>query len=529
MKQFLSTIIILITLGLAPSFAGDRVALVIGVNDYTNLPKLKNPRNDAKLIAKTLEDIGFDVYSAFDPGRLELDDAIYDFSNAVSQSDIAVVYFAGHGIQFDGVSYLFPVDGKAENARDLRRLFRADELLQDISRAKKMSLLILDACRDNPFPKQLIEDDAKHSGLTRSVSAGRGLSNVQDVPKNVLIAYATQAGNVAVDGDGENSPYALALSRHLSNTSDIRIVLGAVRDDVLVATNHAQEPFTYGSLGGATYSLPVVSNTDPSTIADLNIQPNTVEQTGILANTISTASVFSPAYVAWEKTTKQATRQSLANYSQNHPDSVYSAISRQLSNGTNFSDLGSRPVAWRDLSKNERIDLQRKLSHAGYYSGKLDGDIGRGSKKALSAFASDLSLNGPITYKTLQVILEVADTKDFTASLSGNWVGKYRYPKPLNGVSEVNFEMNLILSQSRISGFVAEPNTFGDQSASHLYANFNGTIQGSDISWKKTYDGTGGVSHTVNYNGKIDRENAEIKGKWSIPGGWSGPFEIKLQ
>ena len=146
-------------------------------------------------------------------------------------------------------------------------------LLKDPALAKRLSVIILDACRNNPFTKIL----AENFGPTSSVKIGQGLVRIGKEPRNTLIAYATSAGNVALDGHGANSPFAIALAEHLKTPGlDVRIAFGAVRDKVLELTNHRQEPFIYGSLGGGTIALtgpavtPVSVAVDPSPkVADL--------------------------------------------------------------------------------------------------------------------------------------------------------------------------------------------------------------------------------------------------------------------
>lgn len=229
-----------------PAFAEKRVALVLGNSSYQNVAKLPNPVNDGAVIAATLKDAGFDVVDLRqDLGILESRRALRDFADRASDADIAVVYYAGHGIEVDGANYLIPVDAKLERDADVYdEALSLNRVLQAIEPAKKLRLVILDACRDNPLSKTM-----KRTGATRAI--GQGLAKVEPTSPNMLIAYSAKAGSTAADGDGKNSPFTVALVKHLTTPGlDVRRAFGFVRDDVLKTTSNRQEPFVYGSLGG---------------------------------------------------------------------------------------------------------------------------------------------------------------------------------------------------------------------------------------------------------------------------------------
>ena len=229
-----------------PAFAEKRVALVIGNAVYQNVPRLPNPVNDGATIASTLKNAGFDVVdSRHDLTAADTRRALRDFADRARDADIAVVYYAGHGIEVDGGNYLIPVDAKLERDTDVYdEALSLDRVLLAIEPAKKLRLVILDACRDNPFSKNM-----KRTVATRAI--GQGLAKVEPTSPNMLIAYSAKAGSTAADGDGTNSPFTVALSKHLTTPGlDVRRAFGFVRDDVLKTTNNRQEPFVYGSLGG---------------------------------------------------------------------------------------------------------------------------------------------------------------------------------------------------------------------------------------------------------------------------------------
>ena len=232
--------------------AEKRVALVIGNSAYQNVPRLANPANDATMMAATLKRSGFDsVVLRPDVTKDTMRRALRDFADQARDADIAVVYYAGHGIEVDGTNYLIPVDAVLERDTDVYdETYALDRVLVAMEPAKQLRLVILDACRDNPFGKTM-----KRSIGTRGIVT-RGLAKVEPTNPNTMIAFAAKAGSTAADGDGKNSPFATALANRLATPGmDLRKSFGFVRDDVMKVTNNQQEPFIYGSLGGNDVSL----------------------------------------------------------------------------------------------------------------------------------------------------------------------------------------------------------------------------------------------------------------------------------
>lgn len=237
--------------GMEPAFAGNRVALVLANSAYRHAPSLTNPVNDGAVMAKTLKEAGFDIVdyrhdlSAQDTRRV-----LREFADATRSADIAVVYYAGHGIEVEGSNYLIPVDAKLERDTDVYdEALSLDRVLVAVEPAKQLRLVILDACRDNPFGKTM-----KRTVASRGI--GRGLAQVEPTSPNTLIAYSAKAGFTAQDGDGANSPFTVALSKYLTTPGlDVRRAFGFVRDEVLKSTGNKQEPFVYGSLGGEDVPL----------------------------------------------------------------------------------------------------------------------------------------------------------------------------------------------------------------------------------------------------------------------------------
>jgi uncharacterized caspase-like protein len=244
-----------------PAFAEKRVALVLGNSAYQNVARLPNPVNDGTVIAATFKNAGFDVVdSRHDLPAAETRRALRDFADRARDADIAVVYYAGHGIEVDGTNYLIPVDAKLERDTDVYdEAFSLDRVLLAIEPAKQLRLVILDACRDNPFAKTM-----KRTVASRAI--GQGLAKVEPTSPNMLIAYSAKAGSTALDGDAKNSPFTMALAKHLTTPGlDVRRAFGFVRDEVLKTTSYRQEPFVYGSLGGEDVPLvPVKATASPA-------------------------------------------------------------------------------------------------------------------------------------------------------------------------------------------------------------------------------------------------------------------------
>ena len=221
----------------------NRIALVIGNAAYRNVPALNNSGRDAEALAAELNALGFrKVMLLRDQTREQMFAALRDFAREAEKSDWAVIYFAGHGIEMGGINWLVPVDAKFRTDRDVRlEAVSIDDLSSAFEGARGLRLIVLDACRNNPFAPQM-----RLTNSTRSI--GSGLARVEP-EGGTMIAYAAKAGQVANDGDGANSPFMKALLGRLKQPAlEISMLFRFVRDDVLAATGRQQEPFVYGSL-----------------------------------------------------------------------------------------------------------------------------------------------------------------------------------------------------------------------------------------------------------------------------------------
>ncbi len=224
-----------------------RIALIIGNSAYRNVPPLPNPVRDATSVAEVLRRTGFSIVTLqTDLPKEKLVDALRNFAQLADTADWALVYYAGHGIEMGGSNYLIPVDARLATDRDVS--FEAvplDQVLSAVEGAKKLKLVVLDACRDNPFASQM-----RRTLNTASRSIGRGLASIEP-EAGTLVVYAAKHGETALDGDGANSPFASALIKNIQTPGlEVRRMFDYVRDDVMDMTQRRQQPFSYGSVSG---------------------------------------------------------------------------------------------------------------------------------------------------------------------------------------------------------------------------------------------------------------------------------------
>ncbi|CDX15240.1 Peptidase C14 caspase catalytic subunit p20 [Mesorhizobium sp. ORS 3324] len=224
--------------------ADRRVAFVIGNSEYRDIPALKNPDKDAEDVSNTFRLAGFDVFVAKDLTKLQFEEQFRNYLAAADGADLAVVYYSGHGFQIGGENFLIPVDASLKDAADIEvQAIKLDDVLQQLRAKSKIQVIILDACRNNPFPRKdyWLRDQLIATG-------GAGLAQVKS-SLNTLIAFATEPGAVAYDGTGALSPFSSAFSRRaLAPNQEIRTVMAAVRRDVVQATDGKQVPWENSSL-----------------------------------------------------------------------------------------------------------------------------------------------------------------------------------------------------------------------------------------------------------------------------------------
>jgi hypothetical protein len=287
MRIFAAAILLLATsLSFAqPALAQQaRVALVIGNGAYEKVAELPNPTRDAADVGRALERLDFKVTQLKNATAQEMRKAVVDFGRSAEGADLAVVFYAGHGMEVGGENWLIPISAELRSDTDIEsEAISLRSVSLQVSKARKLGLVILDACRNNPFAAKM-----KRSIATRAVTRGLAPTEPSD---NVLIAYAARDGTTASDGDGRNSPFTASLLRHIETPGlEISFLFRRVRDDVMAATKREQQPFVYGSLSkeeiylkapAASAQVPTASTQVPATPAEdekfwLAIQTSTV-------------------------------------------------------------------------------------------------------------------------------------------------------------------------------------------------------------------------------------------------------------
>src|SRR5712671_6757986 len=359
----------------ATALADKRVALIVGNSSYQAVPQLPNPSRDASAVAKMFRDAGFDsVEIQINVGKLEFKRSIRKFEALADHADIAVVYYAGHGLEIGGTNYLIPVDARLASDRDADdETIPLERLVSSADGAKRLRLIILDACRDNPFITIMRRE---RKVATRAVVAGLG--KVEPTSTDTLIAYAAKAGSTADDGDGDHSPFTTSLLKNLTVPGlDVRLAFGRVRDEVLKITGNRQEPFVYGSLGGGNISLvpapPVLQETsaiDIKTDYELVEKIGTARAWQVFLGTHPKGFYADLARAQIERLTPQQPQ--LASLQPSAPPPNRESSSREglewdkVKNSTDLSELQKFIKRFTDaplsISAQQRIDVLKKAA-----------------------------------------------------------------------------------------------------------------------------------------------------------------------
>lgn len=382
-----------------PAFAEKRVALVIGNSAYQHVVRLANPANDSEAMSEVFKKAGFDVVELKrDLTVSEMRRALRDFADSVSDADVAIVYYAGHGIEIDGRNYLIPVDAVLQ--RDIDAFDEAiplDRILTVIEPAKQLRLVILDACRDNPFNRNM-----KRTIGSRGI--GRGLAKVEPESPNTLIAFAAKAGSTASDGESIHSPFTAALVKFLPRPGlDLRRAFGYARDDVLKATNNRQEPFIYGSLGGDDVAL-VPAMDKPVSDAAKPLDDTTLE------------------LAFWESIKNEKNPQLFQAYLNRYPKGAFADIARINLQQQKIAALNSASIDQPDdkVELNDPASLheiRERLYELNFDPGPFDGPMGPAAHEAVREFeqANKLASTGEATEGLLRRLRDVSGLKPWGA------------------------------------------------------------------------------------------------------------------
>ena len=390
-----------------PAPAAQRVALVIGNASYAHAPPLANPLHDAADVGAALGRLGFAVTRLENVGDAAMRRGLKEFQRAASTSEIAVVFYAGHGIEVDRRNFLVPVDARLANDQDVEFEAVPLELLSRAAeRASGLRLVILDACRENPFLATM-----QRAGVTRSI--GRGLARVEPSGET-LVAYAAKEGTVASDGTGRNSPYSEALLAHLERPGlEVGLMFRKVRDAVLASTGGRQEPFVYGSLSSrGVYFIPPADSYPSGGAATAGESTAGAESVAEVQFWKSIESIREPS----------AQLAALTAYKSQYPYGVYVALADIRLKSLQASSSGPKQPSPSsvadesslDLTRDDRRRIQRALSALGFDPGPADGLFGRGTRAAIRDWqaAGRLPVTGHLNADAVKLLLATEADSD---------------------------------------------------------------------------------------------------------------------
>jgi Caspase domain/Putative peptidoglycan binding domain len=398
-----------------PAQAEKRVALVIGNAAYQNTTPLLSPRNDAGDVAAALGRLGFDVVDGSDLDKRSMERTMRQFTKKLARADVALFYFAGHAVQSGGQNYLMPIDARLRSEGDID--FEALPLslvLRQMEREAKTSIVLLDACRDNPLARGL----GRTMG-TRSSLIGQGLAEVR-AGVGTLVGFSTQPGNIALDAEGRNSPYAAALLKHMEAPGkDVGGVLVAVRNDVLSVTAGRQVPWEFSALTDAVYlraalgappAPPLAPAPPPPAPANTTVLPPDYDKEMEIAFWNAVKGSKSPAV--------------LGTYLDRFPRGTFAGLARVMidqlksaeaaaaqPSGTRVASLPTEPAGPPTPGSSPQglaRALQTELKRVGCDPGSLDGTWGAKSRQALERFQRLSKLSLPSEEPTEAALQSVA-------------------------------------------------------------------------------------------------------------------------
>jgi len=420
-----------------------KVALVIGNGAYQNAPDLPNPPNDARAMATLLRSMDFEVVEGIDLDKTAMGDLVDEFTEKAYEADVGLVFYAGHGMQVGGKNYLIPVDAKLSSPAHLKtRTIEISSIVDSLPSDPSIGVVILDACRDNPLARSL----ARSMPATRSQSIGTGLAAVQvsaqgDGTGGTLIAYSTDPGAVALDGENsQNSPYTQALLKHLATPGiELQSALTRVRGEVATSTEGRQRPWHNASLGREVFlggqlpqSVPVAQTQTPANTVVAALPPATGAAKNDAANAIRTTvqdNTWEVESRFWDEVTKRNTIGHYEAYLSQYPNGKFAAIAalnitqlkkkagaaQPAAGGTQTAAIAPKADSAHSvttptraaigitdeiratpgtaiseasirMTRNDKRDLQRRLTALGHNTGGADGKIGPKSRRAVGAW-----------------------------------------------------------------------------------------------------------------------------------------------
>jgi Caspase domain/Putative peptidoglycan binding domain len=359
--------------------ADKRVAFVVGNGAYKNVAPLPNPAIDAKSMAKLLRNVGFDVVEGANLTRDKMTERLLEFGKKAEGADVALFFYAGHGIAINGTNYLLPVDADLKSEMDVKlgSAINIDVTLDQTMADAKVKLVFLDACRDNPFAAKI-----KSNSATRSVSVQSGLAEMKS-GEGTLIAFATGPGQTALDGqDGTNSPFTRALMANIASPGvEIQQAMTKVRAQVNEETNKNQLPWGHTNLIGSVYLNPA-----PAAAGSAVAAPNVP---AVIAGPASEVELE-----FWRSIKDSNKPEELNAYLTNYPNGTFKSLAlariASLQDGpstaTRNLTTGIDPATFTEeadqttedqigLDRGQRRDVQRRLNGLGFdtkVTGKFD-------------------------------------------------------------------------------------------------------------------------------------------------------------
>lgn len=386
----------------------EQIALVIGMAAYQHMSGLKNTLNDARLIGTELDRAGVDVTVSYDATREELLATLADFAFRAEAADLAMIYFAGHGVEVQGQNFLIPVDADVRSNADVaRQAVSLDQFLDSVSGARVMRVVVLDACRDNPFG-DLVDMGGTLSGASSSSQPERGVGGAGLAPvspdRGTLVAFAASEGQVSYDGGGGNSPYAMALANALGTPGlEIGLMFRQVRDEVLAETGNHQEPYTYGSLSATPFYLggagapPATASTDELVTAWAEVPPPQRQEFAALAETGDTRSMLALGYMRLNPASPDYDLPGAVTYlrsaaDEGSPEAMFE-LSRLYTNGRGVT--ADQEKALELLQQAAALGEPRALNNLGYYYYNGDGGLPEDRVRAIDFIGRAADLEEP--------------------------------------------------------------------------------------------------------------------------------------
>jgi uncharacterized caspase-like protein len=377
------------------ALADKRVAFVVGNAAYKNVPQLPNPAIDAKTMVSTLRNVGFDVVEGINLTRDKMSEKLIEFGRKSEGADVAVFYYAGHGIAVNGTNYLLPVDADLKSEMDVKlgAAINVDTTLEQTMQDAKVKLVFLDACRDNPFAAKI-----RSARATRGVTVDSGLAAMNS-GEGTMIAFATGPGQTALDGDkGTNSPFTRALVANITQPGvEIQQAMTKVRAQVNEETNKNQLPWGHTNLIGSVYlnqaSLPADGAKD-------SVKADSAKADAPAGNTTAAAPASDMELEFWRSVKDSRKVEELNAYITNYPNGAFKPLA--LTRIAKLQSGDTSPDATRNLTADS--SLTDEADQVAEDQIRLDRGLRRDVQRRLTKLGFDVHVNGKFDDETRNVI-----------------------------------------------------------------------------------------------------------------------------